>query len=112
MRLHDLVGCLGEQRQLATVGSTEILLGKDLVGWSRRDNAHVKQDCPIKILGHSGKVMVHDEDSLTSLLQFFEQFDDSTLCRGIDCGERLIHEINIRILHERASEKGPLLLPP
>ena len=86
-------------------------MGKDLVGWSRRDNAHIEQNCPIKILRYGGKVMVHDEDSLTPLLQFFEQFDDGTLRRGINCGERFVHEINICILHERASEKGSLLLP-
>ena len=86
-------------------------MGKDLVGWPRRDNAHIEQNGPIKILRHGGKVMVHDEDSLTTLLHFFEQFDDGTISRGVHCGERFIHEIAIRILHQRASEKGSLLQP-
>ena len=77
---------------------------------SEGDETHVEQDEHVEILAGGRQIVMHHEHRLAALTQLVQQRDDRRFGRGIDAGERLIHEVKIALLREGAGQEDSLLL--
>ena len=53
---------------------------------------------------------MHDDDRAAARAQFLQQGDDGALGDGVNGREGFIHEVEARVLHQRAGEECALLL--
>jgi len=53
---------------------------------------------------------VDDHDGATAIPKLAQHLDDRPLGRGVDARERLVHEVELRVLREGPGQKDPLLL--
>jgi hypothetical protein len=100
-----------EKTQFSSVGLLKVFPGKGGFGRAGGDDSHVQQDKPVEVGRDRGKVVVHYKAGFSLLTEASKERDDRFLGCGIDGGERFVHEIQLGVLHEGASEKDSLLLP-
>ena len=65
----------------------------------------------IKIGRDRLQIVMDDDDGFAGGAQLFEQGDDGALGGGVDALEGLVHEVDLRLLHEGPGQEDPLLLP-
>src|SRR5690606_31141595 len=63
-----------------------------------------------EIIRDRGEVVVDADDGAALGAQVLQHLDDRALSRGIDAGEGLIEQVEIRLLRQCAGEEHPLLL--
>src|SRR5262245_28368035 len=106
----DRLRRLVHERQPTAIRFVQVLIREDLERRPGRDDAHVQQHHMIEVLAHGRQVMMDDHAGLAIIAQRAQNSDDRRLGGGINARERLIHEIEVRLLGQCAGEKNTLLL--
>src|SRR5690606_36659114 len=107
------VGEIGTSESNApSVGQPEVLVGEKLGHGSAGYSPNGDQHNVIEVFWYGLQIVVDYEQRLSPIAQFTTQRDDGTFSCGIDALKRLVHQVDIVILHEGAGEKHPLLLAP
>lgn len=103
-------GDFGKQGEFPGKGEVEIFLGECLLGGAVGDDVEIEHEDVVEVAGSGLQVVMDDDDGLSCIAQFGEEFDNGLFGGGIDADEGFVHEIDVGVLGEGAGDEGALLL--
>src|SRR5690606_21351021 len=113
----QLIACLASGSRLplapqerATVRTFEGVRLQHLVERSLPHEPYVEQRQPLEVITQRVEIVVDRDDRLAAGVQPRQDSDDGGLADRIDAGQRLVEDVQVRVLHERPSQEHTLLL--
>jgi hypothetical protein len=103
-------GGVGEHGEASAVGALDIFLCKGGGDGPGGDEAEVKQDHVIEVIGDGLEVVMDGDDGAALGAEFLEEGEDGAFGGGVDACERFVHEVEASVLCEGAREEDALLL--